>query len=77
LLNYGSVEQMVDPQVLALCNPSFDPLKLIACQKREENDEAEKKCNGVKCREKCLLGGLIGEIYEKDEDKIYKISEHG
>jgi hypothetical protein len=77
LLDYGGVELMVDPQILALCNPSFDPLKLKAGQKGKEDDETEKKCNGVKRREKCLLGRLIGEIDEKDEDKIYEISEHG
>jgi hypothetical protein len=50
---------------------------LKAGQKGKEDDETEKKCNGVKRREKCLLGRLIGEIDEKDEDKIYEISEHG
>jgi hypothetical protein len=77
LLEYGCVKLMVDPQILALCNPSFDPLKLKAGQKGKENDETEKKYNGVKRSEKCLLGRLIGEINEKDEDKIYEISEHG
>ena len=77
MLDYCGVELMIDSQVLALCNPSFDPLKLKAGQKGKENHETEKKYNGVKCSEKCLFGRLIGEINEKDEDKIYEISEHG
>ena len=68
---------MVDTQILTLCNPSFDPLKLKAGQERKKENQTEKKCERVKGREKGIVGGLIGEINEKYEDKIYEISEHG
>ena len=67
---------MVDTQILTLCNPSFDPLKLKAGQERKKENQAKKKCKRVKGREKGLVGRLIGEINEKYEDKIYEISEH-
>jgi hypothetical protein len=76
-VEYGGVELMVDTQILTLCNPSFDPLKLKAGQERKKENQTEKKCKRFKSREKGVFGGLIGEINEKYEDEIYKVSEHG
>jgi len=76
LVEHGGVELMVDPQVLTLCNPSFNPLKLKAGQERKKKNQTDKKCQRVKRREKGVLGGLVGEINEKYKDKIYEISEH-
>jgi hypothetical protein len=74
--HYG-VKLMVDPQILTLCDPSFDPSKLKARQERKKENQTEKKRKRVNRREKGVIGGLIGEINEKYEDKIYEISEHG
>ncbi len=76
MVEHGGVELMVDTQILTLCNPSFDPLKLKAGQERKKENQTEKKRKRVKRREKGVVGGLIGEINEKYEDKIYEISEH-
>jgi hypothetical protein len=76
-VEHGGVELMVDTQILTLCNPSCDPLKLKAGQERKKENQTEKKCKRIKGREKGLVGRLIGEINEKYEDKIYEISEHG
>jgi hypothetical protein len=75
-VEYGGVELMVDTQILTLCNPSFDPLKLKAGQERKKENQTDKKQTRVKRREKGVVGRLIGEINEKYEDKIYEISEH-
>jgi hypothetical protein len=75
-MEHGGVKLMVDTQILTLCNPSFDPLKLKASQERKKENQTEKKRKRVKRREKGVVGRLIGEIDEKYEDKIYEISEH-
>ncbi len=75
-MEHGGVELMVDPQILTLCNPFFDPLKLKAGQERKKENQTEKKRKRIKRREKSVLGGLIGKINEKNKDKIYEISEH-
>jgi hypothetical protein len=76
-VEHGGIELMVDTQILAFCNLSFDSLKLKAGQERKQENQTEKKRKRVKRREKSLVGGLIGEIDKKYEDKIYEISEHG
>ena len=76
MVEYGGVELMVDTQILTLCNPSFDPLKLKAGQERKKENQTDKKHTRVKRRKKGVVGGLIGEINEKYEDKIYEISKH-
>ena len=68
---------MVDTQILTFCNPSCDPLELKAGQERKQENQAEKQRKRVNRSEKSLVGGLISEIDEKYEDKIYEISEHG
>jgi len=75
-VEYGGVELMVDTQILTLCNPSFDPLKLKAGQERKKENQTDKKHTRVKHCEKGVVGRLIGEINEKYKDKIYEISEH-
>jgi hypothetical protein len=49
---------------------------LKAGQERKKENQTDKKHTRVKRREKGVVGGLIGEINEKYEDKIYEISEH-
>jgi len=75
-VEHGGVKLMVDTQILTLGNSSFDSLKLKAGQERKKENQTEKKRKRVKRREKGVVGGLIGEIDEKYEDKIYEISEH-
>ena len=75
-MQYDRVELMVDTQILTICNPSCDPLELKAGQEWKQENQTEKKRKRVKRREKSLVGGLIGEIDKKYEDKIYEISEH-
>jgi len=77
LVEHCSVELMVDTQILTLCNSSFDPLKLKAGQERKKDNQTEKKRKRVERREKGVIGGLIGEINEKYENKVYEVSEHG
>jgi hypothetical protein len=41
-VEHGGVELMVDTQILTLCNPSFDPLKLKTGQERKKENQTEK-----------------------------------
>ena len=75
-MEQGGVKPVFDAQILSPGDASFDSLELKAGQIREAECQAEKQGEWFEHREIGLIGRLIGEIDQQDQNEINKIAKH-